>query len=1649
MKKKLLLFFLLFVNAAIAQFSCTLDGVEMNFELVKNKIFVQYNESVERPYIGDWFGNDMMNIAASGEPENHKQIIKLNQNYTQAQIKTLLELLNKSPYIKLASPLVTNGNMTIGLSDQLIVRVKTNTSEKDLNDLFKASEIINNGTIGDLTNHLLVSIPKNKMLGQFTGIAQLKATGLFEFIEPNFIIFAEQYSFNDPLYSSQYAHSKVQANNAWNKMGALAGGSNNIVIAVLDDGVDLQHPEFAGKLINGFDASFDSISASGQTVLNTFGGPLVKGDIHGTRVAGVLGAKGNNGVGLVGLAYNCKIMPIRVGETSGQFLITNTLILRNAIHYAYNNGADVITNSWGNVPPSTLLSNEITFASTLGRQGKGCPIFFASGNNSSTTITYPASVPAAIAVGATTSSDKKASYSDYSLGLDIAAPGDGVITTDRVDMYGDTIGATGSYTTINGTSYASPYAAALMGLILSVKPSLTQTEARQIIESTCDKVGGYSYTANGGYPIPNGSWSSELGYGRINAEAAVAKALLNSVTTGPFVATITQPAVNCYWTDIPATSAYFDLQISGGSPDLYHWDAQTGTGYKSFSINYWAGPVNTNPLPSPYVVDGPSHPNTSYFTQNTIGPPSGNKRVYLDLSSVTHYPFQTDIYLDIFSPSGHNYVTVSITVNYAPEFTLIPQVNHCNFGNLYTYSAVNTMGAPPGSIFNWALGNYPSTAVNIDYTSDPKYPFIYGITSDETITLSVTAQNGCTTSRSTLVKVGNIKANPAPAPVKKCSLGGSFLIGPSSVTGNIGFTTFQWTAAPGLSPTNSINTIINPAIAGTGVHYYTLTATDANGCTATFVYEVDIQTPQTTVNLTADYNNGCPGHVVNITGNISGPYGIYYDINYLSGSTLLPTVLITPTLSKTTVWPYVTTVYQFSAKDPYGCPVAGSIPINVQTTSTLAANAGADTHSCAPDLRTITGSASGGTPPYDYLWVEPSVYDQNLVLPNVTKTYTLEVKDFNGCRAQDQVNITSSPVLNPAWSNPIVVVPQGGVVTPGMGQGHLQYGPASGGTSPYTYLWTPSSLFVDPTVYNPTTQPLYECFTAANTVTDALGCTATRPCALYINVAGERSEPFNLIPDNDICNGKTLQINNQTGGLGFIGGSYANVVENGLYNNIYYTGTCQSWTGQLSAVTSYSFNPAPISQSGNQYSFPPNTTNVTITANQTLADANNFLQPIYRTYTLNYTFPSKDDSRNNLLPLGTDAMIYVGSDQLLHKLVWESIGNSWRWNHYLITPQGSWGAVRVEGWLAVNSAQTKVYFKGTDQKMYQMIMPLTASPLIQQLSLPTGMNVKSDIIWRQDGVFFIGDDNFIHRFNPTTNVYDPMLSSSAYGGLTVVGHLAAAVYPQTHLAFLNSDNKVRYLYESPGWQIGAISGTISTGETMIDPQNGDIYYKTTANQIETLVWNNSTKSYGSQTLITAPNDPNYSVDGYMVKDPGMDRIFYKDMAGRMANIYKSGGVWYSFPFDYNQTDVAGDIRLVSQDRFFYINKNKSVHEVTYTQTGWFDRAVALPWNVKACSYNYKSLLQDGEEFSDVSESIFKVYPNPANTKLAIEYVTEVSGNYTITLMDVTSRIVKEIVLDKNQEYLEMDLGEQVEGVYFVNLFRDGTLIDNKKIIIQH
>ncbi len=199
----------------------------------------------------------------------------------------------------------------------------------------------------------------------------------------------------------------------------------------------------------------------------------------------------------------------------------------DGINFAVNNGASVISNSWGSSVSYQVIDDAIQNAVTSGRNGLGTIIVFAAGNNNSS-VSYPAnSNPDIIVVGAMSpcgerknpnSCDGEAWWgSNYGSQLDVVAPGVKIPTTDRQGTAGY---SNNDYTlTFNGTSSACPQVAAVAALILSVNPDLTQKQVANIIESTAQKVGEYNYQTTQGRP--NGTWNNEMGYGLIDAFAAV------------------------------------------------------------------------------------------------------------------------------------------------------------------------------------------------------------------------------------------------------------------------------------------------------------------------------------------------------------------------------------------------------------------------------------------------------------------------------------------------------------------------------------------------------------------------------------------------------------------------------------------------------------------------------------------------------------------------------------------------------------------------------------------------------------------------------------------------------------------------------------------------------------------------------------------------------------------------------------------------------------------------------------------------------------------------------------------------------------------------------------------------------------------------
>jgi subtilisin family serine protease len=340
-------------------------------------------------------------------------------------------------------------------------------------------------------------------------------TGNCELSHPNFYV-QNPWQSDDPLWSSQWGlknsgqyggvpGADIRIEQAWQ----ITQGNSAVKIAVMDNGVELTHPDLAANLLPGFDGYGG----------NTAGGPLDVNNIHGTNVAGVIGAIANNNIGIAGIAPNCKIMPVRVGD----YYSFNMAAITAGLNWAVNSGAWIINNSWTGGIPNDLLENAINKAVTIGRNGLGCLVFFSSGNFGNPYLPYPSKLPSVMSVGGVTMCNQRKSLSScdgvqywestYGSTLDFVAPSPYIATLTT---------AGGTKTDFGGTSASCPHASGIAALMLSVNPNLTLPQARKILNYSCNKVGLYCYD----WSISNlakqeGGWNVEMGFGRLNAYNAV------------------------------------------------------------------------------------------------------------------------------------------------------------------------------------------------------------------------------------------------------------------------------------------------------------------------------------------------------------------------------------------------------------------------------------------------------------------------------------------------------------------------------------------------------------------------------------------------------------------------------------------------------------------------------------------------------------------------------------------------------------------------------------------------------------------------------------------------------------------------------------------------------------------------------------------------------------------------------------------------------------------------------------------------------------------------------------------------------------------------------------------------------------------------
>ena len=318
---------------------------------------------------------------------------------------------------------------------------------------------------------------------------------------------------NDTQFATQWflkqSNDKdIDADEAWD----LLPSTNPFVsVAMFDGGLDLTHPD----LIGNTDSPFNAVNLTNSV-------PYVNSeDKHGTACSGTIAALTNNGIGVSSVGNNkVKVMPVNIMSqvfAGGSFNTTNVIQVAGINAAMANPNCVAIAMSYGGSGFSSALEAAFLSARTTARGGKGMCVFASSGNNySGTAAQYPANYSNVWGVGATTSSDVRASFSNYGPICDISAPGSGIGTTDRIGTAGYN---TTDYTSISGTSFSCPITAAASAVIFYKNWTLTDDEVLNILSQSCEKVGGYVYSTANGYPY--GTRSNELGYGRINLKNAV------------------------------------------------------------------------------------------------------------------------------------------------------------------------------------------------------------------------------------------------------------------------------------------------------------------------------------------------------------------------------------------------------------------------------------------------------------------------------------------------------------------------------------------------------------------------------------------------------------------------------------------------------------------------------------------------------------------------------------------------------------------------------------------------------------------------------------------------------------------------------------------------------------------------------------------------------------------------------------------------------------------------------------------------------------------------------------------------------------------------------------------------------------------------
>ena len=427
------------------------------------------------------------------------------------------DYLNDTLIVQLTADAISNNTISIDTSGQHVLLGIPEIDSLDdywgcvkITTLFPPPYVDTTSALAAGLNRFYLFVFQGRSIDSISDAYALRSS--IKTCTPNFVTYASTVSSpNDHELGlgNQWEHTgtygnlmTLGSNGAW----AVTNGSSDIIIAVLDDGIDPNHEEFQYNIVTGFNVfdGSDNVSSDPE---------------HGTVVTGLAAAEGNNTVGIAGVAWECRVMPVKVLRRVGTVIIGTSAGLAQGIYHAADNGASIINMSLGFSscnPPKPDVEAALDYA-----YRRGVTSFSASGNDNLECVDYPARSAYCIAVGAMANCPpkgerKRATWdnhgascdgqlywgSNYGPELDFVAPGVGLTSTR----------AGGGYTAVEGTSTASPLAAGVAALMKSVNPDLSPDQVRNILRWSCTDIDTTGF-----------DWAT--GYGKLNARAALELAL--------------------------------------------------------------------------------------------------------------------------------------------------------------------------------------------------------------------------------------------------------------------------------------------------------------------------------------------------------------------------------------------------------------------------------------------------------------------------------------------------------------------------------------------------------------------------------------------------------------------------------------------------------------------------------------------------------------------------------------------------------------------------------------------------------------------------------------------------------------------------------------------------------------------------------------------------------------------------------------------------------------------------------------------------------------------------------------------------------------------------------------------------------------------